>query len=162
MVTVTLLVSACHRYPEPPAESYQRWTDQMIVRLGLRHLHIYPCASSSRVDECYKMQPPRRWRGVWMTYFEANRFCPGARYCSREKTPRFDLVWTRQALRDRAPLHLKTGSIYAVDFIGRRAEYPVSTLKRAYPIVVDRLISVEEKPGGSDGFEKEEFALRGE
>ncbi len=125
----------------------------MIIRLGLQNVHVLPCEGAKQIDECFKMRPLRRWSGAWITSFEAYRFCPGKSFCSWDKEPRYDLSWSCEVLKDRSQIRVKTETVYAVEFIGRRTEYPIASFGREYPIVVDRLISMKEV-GKVDGVER--------
>lgn len=142
-VLVCLMLSACNEYRGPPASSYQRWTDQMIVRLGLEHVGVFPCKLTDRLDECYKMDPPKRWKGLWRNDFEGSRFCATPAKSCDGSTSR---PYTWFDYYD--PKLLPFGGLYRVDFIGRRTSVQGRYGHMGgsdYQIVVDRMISVEEQ-----------------
>lgn len=144
----------------PPASAYRSWKNQVIVAAGLRSF-VDLCAVKKEteygnvyerlpLDECYKMDPPRRWKGLWRNDFEGSRFCEApALECSYETAG--DKTWLQYSfgLTDKRPSELKVpyGGLYEVDLVGRR-----TAIKARYghmggsdhELIVDRMISVRE------------------
>ena len=147
LITVALALTACQRANPHPAESYQRWTDRMIARLSLPNVGIWPCEEQAPTDECFKMQPPRRWRGIWVLGpgEEDERFCPNSvTVCPWKRLPRYDLEWNRRVFTGRPQVHAEWGKSYVVDFTGRRTTYESGwwSSDPDYTVVVDRLNSM--------------------
>jgi hypothetical protein len=156
VLIVALALSACERLPTGPPDSYQDWKDQMIVRLGLPNVGIWPCRDheeissgekvhvSMPVDECYKMERSRRWRGTWVLGpgEHDEQFCPGGTaVCALKSRPGYTLDWHRHPIGD-----VGWSKRYEVDFVGRRTSYPVDMFPAGEPyvIVVDRLNSMRD------------------
>lgn len=146
-----------------PAQGYQRWKDKIVAathipffgfkglcdtrwvsdKFGGYYDHLPP-------DQCYKMDAPRHWSGLWRDEFEGSRFCPGpATECSFDSPGEkiwfeysFGMTQSRPAERKVPP-----GGLYLVDFVGRR-----STYRGQYGhmggsdrfITVNRMISIKE------------------
>jgi hypothetical protein len=153
-------LSSCNDHG-PPAAAYRDWKDQLVVAVGLRNF-MWPCSvkekskfgvayASIPLDQCYKMDAPRRWRGVWRNDFEGSQFCPGgSASCGYESVAerKGPIAWLDFA--GPLPAELKPrrgGGLYSIDFIGRRTKY------RGFyghagmsdeAIIVDRIISMEE------------------
>lgn len=157
-----LVLAGCDRHPRDNADGYARWQDRLAVRAGLQWM-FQPCWYSKDdgevlahepTDQCYRMQNPRRWQGLWRADFEGSQFCPApATVCTFDSTDEriwlsgFDKVET-------------DGKLYRVEFIGRRTLHPGQhghMGASAHEIIVDRPISIrevkEEKagPGSSPG-----------
>jgi len=143
MGAIALALCACQGRG-PPANAYKRWTDQWIVRLGLVNVGIYPCPVSDLDPECLKMDPPRRWKGLWYNEFEGSRFCPEpAQQCGPD-TPgdKIYLDWSFSFPPKWKGLPLNR--VYAVDFIGRRTSVRGNYAGSSYFIMGNRLISLKE------------------
>ena len=111
-----------------PASAYRNWCDQLAVGFGLRDLGlVWPCTKRSKADgvtvferiptdQCYKMDPPRKWTGLWRNSFEGSQFCPApASNCSFGRPgPR---IWLDS---ERASKKEPDEGLYAVEFVGRR------------------------------------------
>lgn len=128
----------------------------MIVRLGLPNVGIWPCPDqeevnsgekvhvSMPVDECYKMRPSQRWRGIWSLGpgEHDEQFCPAdTPVCSSKDRQGYILDWRRTHIGD-----TEWSKRYEVDFIGRRTKYRQEMFPAGEPyvIVVDRLISMKD------------------
>jgi hypothetical protein len=130
-----------------------------------------PCAYSDgengmgflQVDICYKMEPPRRFKGVWTNAFEGQTFMPEA----SEEIPWLQAtahkpsvqehleralafnIWidvSRVGLKDRFKLE---GQKVMIEFIGRKTQYPGNYGHMgvsANLIIVDKLISAKVQP----------------
>jgi hypothetical protein len=138
-------LAGCNRGGVPLA-AYKHPRDALAAALPLGIFDIHPCASlrkingekvivgHSVVDQCYKMSPPRRYRGIWLEEFEGSIFFEGARDMADvkreilrlEKEPAVNRVWL--SWPGRAPSSLRTLSghprLVVIDFIGRRTAYP--------------------------------------
>lgn len=153
ILTLGLGLAACHRVQIPPAQSYKSSTDQWIVRLGLPYIGIWPCRKEDKelrftpTDECLRMQPARRWRGVWVLgpYAEGEQFCPNSPVpCRWEKRPRFELEWNPRMFKGAPQVRADWGRTYLIEFVGRRTAYQDYNWQGDYTIMVDRLVSVKD------------------
>lgn len=108
--------------------------------------HLSGDAGAVPTDQCFEMQEPRRFRGLWRNVFEGSRFCPEPAFECEDGTPgdRFWLSFAEGVQQERIE---PTGGLYSIDFVGRR------TLRRArhgmwghydYEVIVDRVISMRE------------------
>jgi hypothetical protein len=97
----------------------------------------------TETEQCFRMEPPRRWMGLWRNEFEGSRFCPAPASRCDFGAPGDD-IWldTRRATK-REP----DGALYAVELIGRRTAFRGhhghmggSNLE----LIVDRFISIKE------------------
>lgn len=133
-----------------PASAYRSWKNQVIVAVGLRSFFDL-CAVKKEtkygnvyeripLDKCYKMDPPRRWKGLWRNDFEGSRFCASpAKFCDDRTTG--PQTWFDYD----DPKLLPFGGLYEVDFIGRRTSVRGRYGHMGgsdYEIVIDRLISM--------------------
>ena len=113
------------------------------------------------VDQCFKMEPPRRYRGVWIDEFESQRFIPEG--TPAPEWPDGDLKsseWRKQAGRaiaatiwldvERAKLGHKWqqgGRRVFLEFVGRKTLYPGNyghMGMSGQAIIVDTVISQRE------------------
>ena len=133
----------------PPPEAYRDPVDEQIARTGKGIPgRPVPCGyerdggsviESQPTSVCYKMLPQQRWRGLWVSGQESSIFCPEpARTCNSSTPGVSDL--------DDGPGKPGYGSVYRVDFIGRRTMYrgnydPVGKIDQI--IVFDQAISIE-------------------
>lgn len=105
-------------------------------------------------DQCYKMQPPRRHRGIWLDEFEGSRFFEGAtdpaavRNMIRDRARRERRgpwgEWLEFAREDKSTLPSRNARLLAIEFIGRRTLYRGSYGHFGMSetqIIVDRVIS---------------------
>ena len=103
--------------------------------------------SPAHVEDCYKFEGQRRWKGLLRTGFETSRFCPApAGECSDEAPGEHVwLAWKEGA--GKSPYRGEAyGGLYAVDFIGRKTAYPGHYGHMGMSdqeIVGDRLISIK-------------------
>jgi hypothetical protein len=146
---VITTLGSCNDYGAPAA-AYKNWKDRLVVAAGLRGL-FWPCYVKEEatkdvvaygripLDQCFKMDPPRRWQGVWRNEFEGSRFCPApAKKCSYYSPG--DRIWLDAQKRP-------DETLYAVDFVGRR-----TAVKGRYghiggsdyELIVDRMISIRQ------------------
>lgn len=147
LVAFALSLCGCGEQPDAPAREYRRWTDQWIVRLGLPFFGIEPCRGLSKhlpYEECLKISRPQQWHGVWVTG-EGERFCPGATTQCPGARPSTELWFNERTFRSRPQISGKMNEKYAVEFVGRRTDYPVgSAWARHYEIIVDQMISMKD------------------
>lgn len=107
-------------------------------------------AATGKIEDCYKFDPPRRWKGLFFTGFEVSRFCPEpARECS-DDTPG-EHIWLAQGPSIQIPRRNGESGpepeLFRVDFIGRKTTYPGGhghTGASEEEIIVDRLISLKQ------------------
>jgi hypothetical protein len=74
-----LLVGCDQRKPAIANEEVQKlkaampgMTDECVDKMRWGGIEAMP----SELDKCFKMEPPRRWSGLWENGFESSRFCP--------------------------------------------------------------------------------------
>jgi hypothetical protein len=103
-------------------------------------------ALPERTDECFRMTPPMKWRGLWTTGMEFSRFCPApARECSTA-TPG-EQIWLSGSPSVDLPEYQgqPVAPLFEVEFVGRK------TADRGHfghmgmsdeEIIVDRMISM--------------------
>ena len=112
-----------------PPEAYLDPVDQEIARTGKGvGDRIAPCARAAEengvrvvrtlpTEQCVKLLPARRYRGLWLDQFEGSRFCPEpARECTA--TSPGDKIW----LTVKEPGG-GAGTVYAVEILARRTMY---------------------------------------
>jgi hypothetical protein len=101
-------------------------------------------------DECYRMEPARRWRGLLRRTEDGEQFCPEpAKECSYESSR--DRTWFAWKTADVAKAlgRLPGSGLYFVDLVGKH-----TAVKGRYgwgdydnEIVVDRLLSLKQLEG---------------
>lgn len=85
-------------------------------------------------DECYKMLPPHRYRGIWLYQFEGSRFFEGetnaagvvAKLRAEHRDRKFgDGEWLSWRTKPRGIQlsHSEQPHLMLLDFIGRRTAY---------------------------------------
>lgn len=112
-----------------PPEAYIRPFDRQIAESGIGMPgRPFPCVREEiqngvevlvgePTEECVKLEPQARWRGLWRNNFEGSRFCPEpATQCDFD-TPG-DRIWLTMK-HDRAA----DGMLYRIEFVGRRTTY---------------------------------------
>ena len=131
-------------------------------------LREYPCAyhidagtiGSIPTDQCYKMEPPRRYRGIWVDEFEGQAFIPEG--STPPEWPRADpksAGWRQQFERARAATiwldmsrvyvdgeHRPRGRKWIIEFVGRKTMYPGEYGHMGlsgHEIIVDRVLSLK-------------------
>jgi len=98
--------------------------------------------ASLPTDQCYKMTEPERMRGFWNDEFEASQFCTAPEKCFYPNSETW-LEFADPKMQRREP----TGTLYAVEFIGRRPLYSGSFGHFGMftnDVIVDRMISMKE------------------
>jgi hypothetical protein len=172
-------------FDPPPPEVYVRHEDQDRARLlqmpcttadvgsgcyrsDGRLIRESPCSyhidartlGSLPTDQCYKMQRPRRYRGIWINEFEGQQFIPeGVTLPEWPRTNPRSPGWREQFERARAAsiwLSVdramtdddvrRTGRRMLIEFIGRQTAYPGNYGHMGMSgneIIVDRVISLK-------------------
>lgn len=143
---------ACYRY------------DGRLIRESPCSYHIEAgVIRSLPTDQCYKMDAPRRYRGVWIDEFEGQQFAPeGIRVPEWPRGDPKSPKWRQQADQAIAATiwldvqHTKLGHKWQqggrrvfIEFIGRKTMYPGNyghMGMSGQEIIVDRLISQRECP----------------
>jgi hypothetical protein len=139
---------------------YRSPFDRFVVTLGLEQtLNYYPCTvtyveqgyptqQSIPPVRCYRFDPPRRMRGVWVNVMEGSEFFPDVTRAPPITDPfEKDRTWleTPRELWDRLASEPKSyPPTYAIEFIGRNATYPGSYGGDGsrHLILLDRLLSI--------------------
>ena len=103
-------------------------------------------AMPSEIDKCFKMEPQRRWSGLYVTGFEWSRFCPApARECSDESPGQYIMLDDSAAPALPAYAGEESPPLYTIEFVGRKTVFPIDAPNMPiYEIVVDRMISMTE------------------
>lgn len=164
LATALLILSACNERASPLA-AYRHAGDALASVLPLGVLGIYPCASRQKesgievivgvpVDQCFKMLPAERFRGIWLDQFEGSTFFEGASDAETVKaelrrrmaTPTADGEWLGWDDANRAVSLPRSSNarLIAIDFIGRRTAYRGRYGHMGMSnseVVVDRMIS---------------------
>jgi hypothetical protein len=117
-------------------------------------------------EECYKFDPPRRWKGLALGAFETSLFCPEpAQACPETKTK--EKIWLQVGPNVRVPASARddklAAGMFAVDFVGRKTSYPGGYGHLGdydQEIIMDRLLSMKRVPMYSDA-ELAQFRARG-
>ena len=114
-------------------------------------------------DTCYKMEAPRRYRGIWVDEFEGQSFVPeGTKAPEWPRGNRSSPEWIKQVDRaiaatiwldvERAKVGHKWqqgGRKVFIEFVGRKTRYPGNyghMGMSGQEIIVDRVISLRECP----------------
>lgn len=138
---------------ELPPEAYMLALDRQIAESGVGVPgRPFPCMREEvhngievlvgePTEKCVKLEPQKRWSGLWRNDFEGSRFCPEpATECDYD-TPG-DRVWL--TLR---PDSAGDGVLYRVEFVGRKTMYrgPYGHFGLSdHEMIVDRMILQEE------------------
>jgi len=101
-------------------------------------------AMPSEIDKCSKMEPQRRWSGLYVTGFEWSRFCPAPAHDCSDKSPGQYIALDHSSAVD-LPAYAGEESppLYTIEFVGRKTVFPIDAPNMPiYEIVVDRMISM--------------------
>lgn len=138
-----------------PPEAYVRPLDRQIAESGVGAPgRPFPCMRADVHDgieilvgepteQCVKLAPQERWRGLWRNAFEGSRFCPEPATECDFNTPG-DRIWLTASADGAAD-----GMLYRVEFVGRKTLFrgPYGHLGVSdHEVIVDRMISREEAP----------------
>lgn len=111
-------------------------TNACIAAIRRRGLAAMPVDT----ERCFRMDPARRWTGLWRRGFEVSRFCPApATACTRGDGG----IWI-SGVRRRDEAAGRSG-LFSITFIGRRtavagAHGHLNAFR--HEIVVDRMIAL--------------------
>ena len=108
--------------------------------------------SPLRTDECFEMEPPRRWKGLWSRGFEQSLFCPEpVRNCKGHTPGGIWLTPNRSLPPDLGDVDKPCGRpwgnerTFVIDFVGRKTRSPGKyghMGQSSHEIIVDRVNSV--------------------
>lgn len=140
-------------------------------RFDGRSIREAPCAyyiyagtlGSLPTDQCYKMERPRRYRGVWVDEFEGQRFIPestsppewprtdakSAGWREQFERARLATIWFNGSRVDLNVMPRYRGTRRFIEFVGRKTKY-----SGAYghfgmsgqEVIVDQVIALRECP----------------
>ena len=154
-----MLLGACSEQQAPPRDSFEQLEDGPLSEKQVAIIEdtspgmTKACLEKVRAgginafprntEDCFVMTAPQRWSGLWRAAFEGSQFCADARgkpatECSYELAP--PRTWFE--LNER---YEPDGSLYRVDFIGRRTTSPGQFGHMGafeHHMVVDRMISI--------------------
>ncbi|MDP1025962.1 hypothetical protein Q5H91_01945 [Sphingomonas sp. KR1UV-12] len=116
-------------------------------------------------DQCYKMEAPRRYRGVWIDEFEGQRFIPeGTRppewprtdpkspgWRERFEQARLATIWLDASRINLDQKPRQRGAKWFIEFVGRKTMYPGAyghLGMSGHEVIVDRMISLRKCPEG--------------
>jgi hypothetical protein len=187
-VTMEVSVPAAAQFTAPNPEVFAGAEDQQRARLldqpctdadeghgcyryDGRLIREAPCTyhietgviASKPTDQCYKMEAPRNYRGVWVDEFEGQAFIPEG--TKAPEWPRDDLKspeWDKEADRaiaariwldvesvDLNEERRRSGRKFFIEFVGRKTMYRGNYGHfgmSGHEIIVDRVISLRECP----------------
>lgn len=145
---------------EQPVSAYRDVRDQVEAAVLLPIFGYGPCRRAatdnsykpgkSFTELCYRLEPQKRWTGLWWNEFEGSRFCTAPATDCPVPEPGED-VWLDQQHaigipRRKAKLPALPEGLYAIDFIGRKTavkgrygHFGVSD----HSLIVDRVISLK-------------------
>lgn len=124
--------------------AYSHTADALAAVFPLGVFGIYPCAHRQKEsgidvivsipdDQCFKMLPATRFRGIWLDEFEGSSFFENARNADEVKTKLRGILadrggsewlgWSKEG--ESIPLARSSRGyrLIAIDFIGRRTAY---------------------------------------
>ncbi len=141
-----------------PPEAYVRPIDRKIAetRIGMPE-RPFPCMREEiyhgmevlvgePTEECVKLEPAARWRGLWRNDFEGSRFCPEPAVECDFHTPG-DRIWLTMSSESAGD-----GRLYRIEFVGRKTMYrgPYGHLGVSdHEMIVDRVF-LQEAVGNDD------------
>ena len=154
ILLLSLLSSACEKpmnadYETPPS-AYLHFTDKLKAVLRLNGLPgPEPCMGKAKIggnwvpvpiegELCWRLEPPRRWRGLYFVGADHPRLFCGAPAKGCPPADWRNVTWVEQSKSERwKPTE---AGVFAVDFIGRHTTYH-SDGKRMDGIVLTKMIS---------------------
>lgn len=168
LLCAVALLAGCQKpkdwVPTYPPDYLGHWSDRVKEKFPELQTVFGPSClwreSALELDQCFRMEEPRRWSGLWRTGFEESRFCadgewslgggygPRALECDYETLGR--RIWAEG--RDESTQAARDFGLYRVEFIGRITKYPGGPYGHMgmsdYEIVIDRMISMNRiEPG---------------
>lgn len=149
LVGFALLLAGCAK-PEPKLSEQQMseiradfpgMTEECLHLLRMEGLDTRGDLSTER---CFRMEPAKRWTGLWRNEFEDSQFCAApARTCPGEQPGNRQ----QEYVRLNWPNAPSPGGLYAVEFVGRRS-VDSGWYGRKAPnyreMIVDRVMSIRE------------------
>ena len=116
-------------------------TEECVQLLRLEGVDTQADLSTER---CFRMEPAKRWTGLWRNEFEDSQFCAApARACPGEQPGSRQ----QEYVRLNWPNAPSPGGLYAVEFVGRRS-VDSGWYGRKAPnyreMIVDKVISIKE------------------
>lgn len=141
-IVVLLCVAGCDGR-DAPFNAYQRPRDAFAAFLPLEIFDIYACATRKQSDgiavivsvpteQCYKMRPPKRYKGIWLDQFEGSRFFENA---SDPDVVKAEVLrglddwgedeWLGWSYKEKLKMLPETSNarLVSVEFVGRRTKY---------------------------------------
>ena len=158
LITISLLLLGCHH--RQPRFSDEQMAEFRAADPGMKDecLEIIrwggPEALTKPQEECYKFDPPRRWKGLWFGEFETSRFCPEpARQCPDNRPGEY--IWLEVGPAAHVPPsgEKMMGGMWQVDFVGRKSTFPGEyghLGESQEEIIMDRLLAIKRVPMYSD------------
>lgn len=169
LIPIVAALCGCSDGNETPLSAYRRPADIFARAVPIVQLFgIRPCTTrevvggevrlvSTPAEQCYKMLPSRRYRGIWLDEFEGSRFfeaAPSAEAVKiivgrdRLRGPSGEwLSWAGRIDDKVLPRKSPNSRMMVLDFVGRRTAYPGSYghfgMSKSY-IVVDRLLTARQ------------------
>lgn len=153
-----LMTSACQKpfgfdvRQAPRPSGYVHFSDRMTARLNYWGLYwSLPCLRWEKTgdtstmselpdDQCFKMDPPRRWRGLWRNPLGLSKFCPAP----AKKCDSYPIAADQAWLEIGQVVHkVPDGMLYSVEFTGRRNSVDGNFEGLDHEIIVDKMISVK-------------------
>lgn len=187
-VALSFSTTASGQFEAPRPEVFVRPEDQKRARLldrpcteadvghgcyryDNRLIRDYPCTyridtnvmGSLPTDQCFRMEPPQRYRGIWIDEFEGQQFVPEGQTVpdwprgdvrSAKGREAFDraraaTIWLDVDHADVGHDWRNGGRRMFVEFIGRKTAYPGSyghMGMSGHELIIDRMISMRECP----------------
>jgi hypothetical protein len=158
LVAAMILATGCSDREDTPPSAYRHSRDRIIAALGGRVFGQQPCFRTINgqpgvlsTELCYRMDPPRRMRGIWAKDFEQSHFYPDLR-AAPDEVPGQSQIWLDPdggglPVEEQQQLEAScNGCFVYLDFVGRRTSvegvYGHMGSARHY-VIVDRLIEAK-------------------
>ena len=163
LALITLVLTGCQRNEHdfylddlPPASVYLRFEDRLAARMiqwGIPWR--FPCTYTEKVrgmavmgslptEQCEKLSPQKKFKGLWNDEFEGSRFCPApAEECSFISPG--EHIWLSFPERSYRVDWRKPG-VYAIEFMGRQTLYPGLYGHMGgsdEEVIVDRIVAIK-------------------
>ena len=149
IAVAALALMGCHKQVPKVSEQAIRaihasepgMTDECLDKIRWGGIQAMPNA----IDQCFRMDRPRRWRGLWLNAFEYSRFCPAPAHECSYGDPRTSF-WLTGSRSVRLPQYQgqPQSPVYEVEFIGRKTAFPGHYEGGSQQeIIVDRMISMK-------------------
>jgi hypothetical protein len=164
VLLVAIVLAGCDRHA-PPIAAYVNPMDGYARILPLDVFGIHSCAKESTangvtviegipLDQCYKMLPAKRMRGIWLDEFEGSLFFEGmthpAQVIAALRHERDAKLWPHGEWlgwgKAREPETRPRSRMVLIDFVGRRTAIPGSyghLGSTASEVLVDKVLSTK-------------------